>query len=140
MGASHEFAPPTLRDVGEEDDGVYVIAVGETSDPESWQLSLMECDEEAAEDPQEVALGWDTYCLVVDPGQATHYGGVVECEVSDTRLRLTLTSEAAQDLALPTDATFDLRLTDDQISMLKRGLTRVLTSGRRNARPTLLLH
>ncbi|SCL64313.1 hypothetical protein GA0070603_3765 [Micromonospora chersina] len=77
---------------------------------------------------------------MVDPGQATHYGGVLECEVTGTRLRLTLTSEAAQELALPTDATFDLQLSADQISMLKRGLTRVLTSGRRNARPTLLLH
>ncbi|MFG3603569.1 Imm10 family immunity protein [Micromonospora chersina] len=140
MGTSHEFAPPILRDVGEEDDGVYVIAVGEAGDPESWQLALMECDEDAVEDPQEIALGWDTYCLVVDPGQATHYGGVVECEVTETRLRLALTSEAAQALALPIDATFGLQLSADQICMLKRGLTRVLTSGRRNARPTLLLH
>ncbi|MFD6640170.1 Imm10 family immunity protein [Micromonospora chalcea] len=140
MGTSNEFAPSTLRDVGEEDDGVYVIAVGETSDPESWQLALMECDEDAAGDPQEVALGFDTYCLVVDPGQATHYGGIVECEVTETRLRFALTSEAAQALALPTDATFGLQLTADQVSMLKRGLTRVLTSGRRNARPALLLN
>ncbi|MEU8315329.1 MULTISPECIES: Imm10 family immunity protein [unclassified Micromonospora] len=140
MGTSHGFAPSTLRDVGEEDDGVYVIAVGDTGEPESWQLALMECDEDALEDPQEIALGFDTYCLVVDPGQATHYGGVVECEVTGTRLRLKLTSEAAQALALPTDATFGLHLTADQVSMLKRGLTRVLTSGRSDARPTLLLN
>ncbi|MEU0152837.1 Imm10 family immunity protein [Micromonospora fulviviridis] len=138
MGNAHQFAPSTLRFVGEEDDGVYVIAVSETNDPESWSLALMECDEEAAEDPQEIALGWDTYCLVVDPGQATHYGGVVQCEVAGTQLRLTLTGEAARTLALPTDVSFDLQLTADQVSLLKRGVTRVLTSGRRNARPTLL--
>ncbi|QLQ37220.1 Imm10 family immunity protein [Micromonospora robiginosa] len=138
MDTPHAYAPSTLRDVGEDDDGVYVIAVGETGDPESWQLALMECDEEAAEDPQEIALGCDTYCLVVDPGQATHYGGVLECEVAGTRLRLSLTSEAAAALALPADVSFGLSLTADQVALLKRGLARVLSSGRTNARPVLL--
>ncbi|MFC8616518.1 Imm10 family immunity protein [Micromonospora purpureochromogenes] len=136
--AQHEFAPSTLRDVGEDDDGVYVIAVGETDDPESWSLAFMECSEEDMEDQQELDLGWDTYCLVVDPGQATHYGGVIECEVTDMRLRLKLTPEAARDLGMSADVTFALELTSDQLRMLKDGLTRVFASGRANARPTLL--
>jgi len=40
---------------------------------------FMECYD--AEDEQNISLGMDTYCLVVDPGQWTVYGGVVECEL-----------------------------------------------------------
>ncbi|MEU4715011.1 Imm10 family immunity protein [Micromonospora purpureochromogenes] len=133
-----EFAPSTLRVVGEDDDGVYVIAVGETDEPESWSLAIMECSEEDMEDQQEIDLGMDTYCLVVDPGQATHYGGVIECEVTETRLRLELTPDAARDLGVSADVTFALELTSDKLRMLKDGLTRVFASGRENARPTLL--
>ncbi|MEV0723583.1 Imm10 family immunity protein [Micromonospora purpureochromogenes] len=133
-----EFVPSPLRVVDEGDDGVYVIAVGETDDPESWSLAFMECSEEDMEDQQELDLGGDSYCLVVDPGQATHYGGVVECEVTETRLRLKLTPEAARDLGVSADVTFALELTSDQLRMLKDGLTRVFASGRENARPTLL--
>jgi len=43
----------------------------------------------------------EPYCLVVDPGQATHYGGVREHAVDDGRLRLMLTDEAAQTLSMP---------------------------------------
>ena len=76
----------------------------------------MECDDENLEDPQEIALGWDTYCLVVDPGQVTHYGGVVECQVTDTQLRLKLTAEATHHLAIPTEVTFALDLPAEQVS------------------------
>jgi hypothetical protein len=41
-------------------------------------------------------LGMDTYCLVVEPGQRTVFGGVVECELSDGRLILRLTDGAAE--------------------------------------------
>lgn len=51
----------------------------------------MECHD--AEDEQEIALGMDTSCLVVDPGQATAYGGVRECELTERRLRLVLSAE-----------------------------------------------
>ena len=97
----------------------------------------MECDEgDVDDDLEEIDLG--TYCLVVDPGQATHYGGVVECEMTETQLRFKLTAEAAGDLAMPTDVTFALELPAEQLSMLKQGLTRVLTSGHPDAQPTLL--
>jgi len=46
--------------------------------------------EKQRHDEQEISLGMDTYCLVVDPGQWTVYGGVVECQLSDDRLVLRL--------------------------------------------------
>ncbi|MDH6461972.1 hypothetical protein M2302_002147 [Micromonospora sp. A200] len=58
--------------------------------------------------------------------------------MTETRLRLKLTPEAAHDLGVSADVTFALELTSDQLPMLKDGLTRVFASGRENARPTLL--
>lgn len=130
------WAPPVLRDVGEDDGEVYVVGVRETADPDSWSLLFMECYD--AEDEQEVDLGMDTYCLVVDPGQATHYGGVRECELDGARLRLMLTEDAAATLGMPVDASFALDLTPQQVDLLGRGLLRVLTSGRTDAMPQRL--
>jgi hypothetical protein len=90
------------------------------------------------EDPQEIELGMDTYCLVVDPGQATYYGGVRECEIKAGVLRLLLTCEAAQTLGLPTEALFRLELPTAEAAVLSVGLSRVLSSGRANERPILL--
>lgn len=94
---------------------------------------FMECYD--ADDEQEIALGMDTYCLVVDPGQATHYGGVRECEITGLQLRLALDEDAATTLAMPTETRFDLDLTQQQVDLLRRGLSRVLTTGRPNAIP-----
>jgi len=125
--------PAVIRDVGEDDSDVYVIGLRETTDPDSWSLLLMECYD--AEDPQETNLGMDTYCLVVDPGQATHYGGVRECELDGGRLRLKLTEEAAKTLDMPVDTNLALDITPQQVDLLGRGLIRVLTSGRPDAVP-----
>lgn len=46
---------------------MYVIGLRETVAPDSWSLTFMECYD--AEDPQEIDLGMDIYCLVVDPGR-----------------------------------------------------------------------
>lgn len=51
---------------------VYAVGIREAAAPGSWSLSFIECHD--AEDPQEIRLGMDTYCLVADPGQATCYG------------------------------------------------------------------
>jgi hypothetical protein len=127
------WVPPVLRDAGEAAEGGYVLGVRETRDHESWALPFMECTD--AEDEQQVALGMDTYCLVVDPGQATHYGGARECEIDELRLRLVLTEDAATALGLPADACFAFDLTPRQVDMLRRGLRRVLTSGRADTIP-----
>ncbi|NES16772.1 MULTISPECIES: Imm10 family immunity protein [Micromonospora] len=122
--------------MGDDDSEGYVLGVRESTEPGSWSLLFMECGDDL--DDQEIDLGWDTYCLVVDPGQATYYGGVLACRVTDRHLYLRLTSDAAETLGLPTELTFALELPSDRISLLKRGLTRVFTSGRANAQPGTL--
>jgi hypothetical protein len=119
-GATSQGVPEVLGDAGEDDGDGYVLGVRESIDSTTWSLLFMECDE--AED--------DTYCLVVDPGQATYYGGVRECELSERELNLVLTAEAAEELGTPTDLRFALALDTDQWHMVRRGLSRVLTSGR----------
>jgi hypothetical protein len=109
----------------------------------SWLASLVtaltQCSQcRDGDDPHEIRLGMDTYCLMVDPGQATHYGGVRECELDGGRLRLTLTEEAAGSLGMPADVTLALDLTPQQVDLLSRGLARVLTSGRADAIPQRL--
>lgn len=139
MAASHghgRWAPAVLGDAGEDDSGCYVLGVRETTDACSWSLMFMECCD--ADDEQEVALGMDTYCLVVDPGQATFYGGVRECELACGRLRLVLTEHAAAALGVPAALDFALTMSPGQQQLISRGLRRVLTSGRRDAIPRLL--
>ncbi len=82
------WAPAVLRDLGEDDSGVYVIGVRESSEDDSGSLLFTEYahDEYADVDPDEVDDGMDTYCLVADPGQATYYGGVKTCELDEERL------------------------------------------------------
>jgi hypothetical protein len=92
-----------------------------------------------ADDEQGIALGMDTYCLVVDPWQAAAYGGVLECELTDDRLRLVLSQRTAQALRTPPRLEFTLALQEEQLAMVARGLARVLTSGRPDAVP-LSLH
>lgn len=130
------WAPAAVGYAGEDDGDVYMVGIRAAGTPDSWSLLFMECYD--AEDPQEASLGMDTYCLVVDPGQATCYGGVRECELGGGRLRLTLTEEAAGLLGMPADASFALNLTPQQVELLSRGLARVLTSGRADAVPQRL--
>src|SRR5690349_1518493 len=129
--------PGVLRDAGEDDTVVYTMGVRASLDHESWSLIFMECYD--AEGEQQISLGMDTYCLVVEPGQATCYGGVVACELSDVRLVLRLTEEAAKALGTPTDMRLSLALDSAKLEVLRRGLQRVLTSGRANAVPQHLV-
>ena len=132
------WVPDVLRNAGEdENDNGYVVGVQESLDPESWSLMFMASNRAA--DEQEISLGWDTYCLVVDPGQCTVYGGVVECELSDDRLILRLTERAAEKLRTPAEMGFGLALDSTKLEVLRRGLRRVLTSGRANAVPHRLV-
>jgi immunity protein 10 of polymorphic toxin system len=131
-----QWAPPVLHDAGEDDGDVYVVGVRETADAESWTLLFIECDD--SEEDQEITLGMDTYCLVTSPGQATYYGGVRECEMSAPELRFALTDDAAATLAMPAETRFVLDLSPRQHELLRRGLLRVLTSGRADAHPQIL--
>jgi len=131
------WVPVALEDAGEDDDEVYVLGLRQSAeDPESWSLTFMGCYD--SEDEQEIAQGMDTYCLVVDPGQATAYGGVLECELTRDRLRLLLSDDTARSLGIPTQLDFALALREEQLAMVRRGLARVLTSGRPDAVPVCL--
>jgi len=131
------WVPDVLRDAGEDDTNVYAVGIRESLILRSWSLMFMECYD--AEDEQNISLGTDTYCLVVDPGQWTVYGGVVECELSDDRLILRLTERAAEKLRTPTDIRLGLALDSAKLEVLRRELRRVLTSGRVNAVPRRLV-
>ncbi|MGH3251508.1 MAG: Imm10 family immunity protein [Trebonia sp.] len=123
--------------MSEYDSDVYLIGIRDSDAPDSWSLVFAEPYD--ADDPQEIRLGMDTYCLVADPGQATYYGGVRECELSGGRLHLKFTAEAADTLGMPVDTSFALEgLTPQQVDLLGRGLARVLTSGRAGEVPRRL--
>jgi hypothetical protein len=63
------WAPAAISDVSEDYNDVYMIGIREADAPDSWSLLFMEpCD---AEDPREIQLGMDTYCLVAGPALAT---------------------------------------------------------------------
>lgn len=130
------WAQAVVSDVGEDDGDVFVVGIWGTGASGSWSLLFMEYRDIG--DPQEIDLGMDTYCLVVDPGQATHYGGVLGCELGSGRLHLVLAEDAAVSLGLPADTSFALDLTPQQVDQLGRGLARVLTSGRADAVPQRL--
>ncbi|PWU43702.1 hypothetical protein DLE60_02740 [Micromonospora globispora] len=145
-----DYLPAVLRGAAEAQDYVYILGLREDPDRESWSLVFQECGEP---DEQDRALGLDTYWngAGVDSQRGCH-GGVVECEIraseqptlpkmppSDmSQLRLVLAEQAAATLRLPTEVCFTLRLPDNQLQMVKRGLVRVLNSGRPDATPRLL--
>ncbi|MGW3608250.1 hypothetical protein [Micromonospora sp. NPDC005161] len=151
MGQLSDYGVPTvLRGAVEVQGDVYALYLTEHRDVESWSLGFMESG-----DPNEQSTehGMDTYCL--GAGSDSHsywYGGIVECEISASKqptlpkmppsdtseLRLVLTQQTAGQLGLPTQVSFTLCLTLRQLLMVKRGLTRVLTSGRPGDTPRLL--
>jgi hypothetical protein len=96
----------------------------------------MECLDEG--DEQEIALGMDTYCLVVDPGQATFYGGVRDFKVGSDTLNISWSKEAASALGMPAETVFSLNIRPDQRDLLQNGLNRVLASGRVSEVPASL--
>lgn len=142
--------PAVLRDAAEAHDLVYTLGIRAEPLPESWSLLFGECPGASEENK---SRGWDTYWIGVGRyGQWGCYGEVIECELTSSRqptlpmmppsdmtgLRLVFTEQTASDLRLPTEVHFTLRLSDQQLQIVKRGLVRVLTSGRPSSRPRLL--
>ncbi|RKN58757.1 hypothetical protein D7193_09600 [Micromonospora costi] len=139
-----------LRDAAEAHDLVYILGIREKPIAESWSLIFQECSGASEEDE---SRGGDTYWIGVGRyGQWGCYGEVIECELTPSRqptlpimppsdttdLRLVFTDQTAMDLRLPTEVHFTLRLPDQQLQIIKRGLVRVLTSGRPSSCPRLL--
>jgi hypothetical protein len=129
-------AVTVIRTVAESDDDVYVLGLRAGDDP--WSLLLMEADPDGDPDALHSDDEFDSYCLVVDPGQMTVYGGVVEAELMGDFLRLTLTQVAAETLEMREEELLQLSIPESQREVLGRGLTRVLTSGALAFRPALL--
>jgi hypothetical protein len=89
-------------------------------------------------DPQDVALGMDTYCLVT-ADQETAYGTVVEAVLADGVLRVVVSPDAQEPLGLDDtviEATLDVD--HDAVEQLRDGLRRILNYGRLDARPAVL--
>jgi hypothetical protein len=84
------------------------------------------------------ADGFDTYCLVLDPGQHTVDGGVTECDVDDRQLLIRLTEEAAQTLGQGRVLRFELARDEFELATLRYGLRRTLDAGRPDARSARL--
>ena len=123
--------PSTIRQAAEDDSEVYLLGLRAERHPGSWSLLFFE----AIEEDDYGESGMDTYCLVIAPGQMSYYGGVREWELTDGRLRLLLTRDAAEELGLSPEIVFALELVEEQRHLLERGLTRVLTSGRADQIP-----
>ena len=131
-----DYVPEVIADAGEFEEYVYVVGIRESATPDAWSMLFQECFDE--DDEQEIKLGMDTYCLVVDPGQRTVYGGVLAYQIDSDHLRFVLSQETADTLELPAELTFSLRLAPDVLEMLSKGLERVFTSGRPDAFPERL--
>lgn len=138
--------PAAFSLVGEgEADGVYLIGGSEHPDgsgrsliiqaplPHSSQPTDDPEDDDDPEDEDEI------YCLVLDPGQHTITGDIVECSIHDDNLMITLTAEAARTLTVPRVLKFRLDVSDDQVATLRNGLRRALSTGPAHSRPLLRL-
>jgi hypothetical protein len=110
--------PRTLRHVAEHttSGGVYLIAGGENPDG-SGRAITVQTDPDRTDEP---------YCITLEPGHATDYGGIAEWEVNARRLHIRLTPAAAHEMGVPPDLTFDLALDDRELTILRAGLQRTL--------------
>ena len=94
---THGFTARILAVLRDEASQTEVLALGEEPDGGGRsiqiQRSLLEPDE------QDVALGQDTYCLVLESG-ATFYGGVERWALEGRELVLVLSAEAQSALSI----------------------------------------
>ncbi|MFF8848105.1 Imm10 family immunity protein [Streptomyces sp. NPDC015127] len=119
-----------MRQVEETDGGLFIHG-GEGG--EEWCFNFQECYD--LDDEQEIELGMDTYCVVVEPGQRCYYGGIVECVASGREVRLVFTSEAAEALEVETHCVFSLDVPDSEMEVARSGLREILSSGRPDSIP-----
>ena len=103
------------RSIEDNYEAVVLLDV-ESGDSIEFQRSL-------AHDPQDVALGMDTYAIVRG-GAAVHYGGLVRFDVQDDVLTLELEPDAAAVLELP--SLVELALDDAAAGMIELHLPRIV--------------
>ncbi|WP_454043826.1 Imm10 family immunity protein [Cellulosimicrobium sp. Marseille-Q8652] len=88
----------------------------ESGDTIEFQRSL-------AHDPQDVALGQDTYAIVRG-GAAVHYGGLVRFDMRGDVLALELNADAAAALELP--SLVELVVDDAAVGIVEQHLPRIV--------------
>ena len=111
-GAAEEF----------EDLETFVVVLAEKPDGDGARLEIQRG---LTVDPQDEALGMDTYCLCTQTG-ATHYGGVQSWRLSDDCLQIFLDDAAASKLGLDREVTIELRLADQAVQAVIAGIERAL--------------
>ncbi|MGN9786837.1 Imm10 family immunity protein [Nonomuraea sp. ZG12] len=110
--------------------------VSETEKGDGMVLTFQCCTYEP--DDQDIALSMDTYC-VVTADQGTAYGAVQELTLQANVLRVVFDLDALEALGLDEPEIEAILDTDEQsVEQLRRGLRRILSYGRPDARPQLL--
>ncbi|AJE40506.1 Imm10 family immunity protein [Streptomyces nodosus] len=135
---TYRFTARAACGLDDPDEGACVMAgLAESNDEEGFSLVFM-CDFDEP-DSQEASLGMDTHCLVT-PDQGTAYGCVREVELAGDVLRVTLDPSSLGDLGL-TDPVVEilLRAPAADVARMREVLPRILTYGRPDARPRLIM-
>lgn len=133
---THRFTARTVcgLDDPEQDDCV-LAGLAESDDEGAFSLMFM-CDF-AEPDTQEIALGFDTHCLVT-PDQNTAYGCVCEVEMEGDLLRVTLDPASLTALGL-SDPRIEITLAAPpaDVTRMRTVLAEILAYGRPEARPVV---
>ncbi|HET9118345.1 MAG TPA: Imm10 family immunity protein, partial [Pseudonocardiaceae bacterium] len=108
-------------------DGVYLIAASENPDGSGRAITIQIDLNQPAGQRTEPA---EAYCITLEPGHATHYGGIISYNIVGRRLHLQFTPAAASDLQVDPSLTFDLHLDDQHLTTLEAGLQRTLSTPR----------
>lgn len=133
-GQVHAHFVASVMAVGQDDELEYMyVGVADAPFEPEHEFQLQKSLES---DPQDEALGMDTYCIVLED-QATHYGGITSCVLEGRVLTLDWDEEAG--LVFGADGLrIELGLDDGQIAAFRRGLERMFENDR-CAPPTLRL-
>jgi Immunity protein 10 len=114
--------PRALRLVAEhETDDVYLIATSESPDGSGRGITIQTNPDYPDEESE-------PYCITLEPGHATRYGGIANYTIAGDQLNLQLTPAAARELRVDPNLTFDLAVDDQQLAALRAGLQRTLSA------------
>jgi len=105
-----------------EDLETFVVVLAEMPDSDGARLEIQRG---LTFDPQDEALGQNTYCLCTQTG-ATHYGGVQSWKLDDGLLLNSLEEMAASTLGVEQQVSIELRLSDQALRAVTGGIERAL--------------
>lgn len=98
----------------------FVVVLAEMPDGDGARLEIQRG---LTFDPQNEALGQNTYCLCTQTG-ATHYGGVQSWRLDDGLLLISLDEMAASTLGVDQQVSIELRLSDQALQAVAEGIAR----------------